>query len=109
MSGAPAAKRARGDSESFAPGECNESSNWREGSVGDEKTFGERLRAGSGSGGDEEDETDGPSGVWGEHSASGKWAEQEGECALAYAVQGELKILSCLFSVDRRGRGRDNP
>jgi len=97
MSGAPAAKRARGDSESIAPGECNESSSWREGSVGDEKTFGERLRAGSGSGGDEEDEVD--AGVWGEreHGASGKWAEQEGECALAYPVQDGLKSLILLI------------
>jgi len=79
-SGAPAAKRARGDSESNAPGECSESNNWREGSVGDEKTFGERLRAGSGSGGDDEDEADGGSGVWGEQATGGKWAEQEREC-----------------------------
>ena len=78
--GAPAAKRARGDSESTAPGECGgESSSWREGSVGPEKTFGERLRAGSGSGGDDEDEPDGGSGVWGEKAASAKWAEQEGK------------------------------
>ncbi|KAH8995060.1 hypothetical protein EDB86DRAFT_2923719 [Lactarius hatsudake] len=54
--GAPAAKRARGDSESVAPGECGgESSSWREGSVGAEKTFGERLRAVLT--GEEEDET----------------------------------------------------
>lgn len=97
MTGAPAAKRARGDSESIAPGECNESSSWREGSVGDEKTFGERLRAGSGSWGDEEDEADGGSGVWGEHTASGKWAEQEGECALVYPVQDGLKSLILLI------------
>jgi Ran-binding protein 3 len=78
--GAPAAKRARGDSESTAPGECGgESSSWREGSVGPEKTFGERLRAGSGSGGDDEDEPDGGSGVLGENVASAKWAEQEGK------------------------------
>jgi Ran-binding protein 3 len=78
--GAPAAKRARGDSESTAPGECGgESSSWREGSIGPEKTFGERLRAGSGSGGDEEDEPDGGSGVLGENVASAKWAEQEGK------------------------------
>jgi Ran-binding protein 3 len=79
-SGAPAAKRARGDSDSVAPGEFGgESNSLREGSVGAEKTFGERLRAGSGSGGDEEDEPDGGLGVWGEGVASAKWAEQEGK------------------------------
>jgi hypothetical protein len=80
VSGAPAAKRARGDSESIAPGEFSESGSWREGSVGDEKSFGERLRACSGSGADEEDETDGGLGVWGEKD-TGKWAEQEGTCS----------------------------
>jgi len=78
-SGAPAAKRARGDSESIAPGESKESNSLPEGGAGTEKTFGERLRAGSGSGGDEEDEADGGSGVWGEQATSGKWTEQEGE------------------------------
>ena len=78
-SGAPAAKRARGDSESITPGENKESSCLREDSAGAEKTFGERLRAGSGSGGDEEDEADGGSGVWGEQATSGKYTEQEGE------------------------------
>jgi Ran-binding protein 3 len=76
-SGAPAPKRARGDSESIAPGESKESNSLREASTGTEKTFGERLRAGSG--GDEEDEADGGSGVWGEQASSGKWTEQEGE------------------------------
>lgn len=84
-SGAPAAKRARGDSESAAPGEGGESSNWREGSAGAEKTFGERLRAGSGSAGDEEDDADG--GVWGEQPAGGKWAEQEGECSCVAVLE----------------------
>jgi len=79
-SGAPAAKRARGDSESITPGENKESNSLREGGAGSEKTFGERLRAGSGSGGDEDDEADGGSGVWGEQVTSGKWTEQEGEC-----------------------------
>jgi Ran-binding protein 3 len=79
-SGAPAAKRARGDSDSTPPGEAGERSGWREGSAGAaEKSFGERLRASSGSGGDEEDEAEG--GVWGEHTTSGQWAEQEGECS----------------------------
>jgi Ran-binding protein 3 len=78
-SGAPAAKRARGDSESIAPGEGGESSSWREDSAGAERTFGERLRAGSGSGGDEEDEADGGPGIWGEQVTGGKWTEQEGE------------------------------
>jgi Ran-binding protein 3 len=78
-SGAPAAKRARGDSESISPGESKEGNSLREGGPGTEKTFGERLRAGSGSGGDEEDEADGGSGVWGEQVTGGKWTEQEGE------------------------------
>jgi Ran-binding protein 3 len=78
-SGAPAAKRARGDSESISPGEeSKESNSLREGSAGTEKTFGERLRASSRSGGDEEDEADGGS-VWGEQVTGGKWTEQEGE------------------------------
>lgn len=88
-SGAPAAKRARGDSESIAPGEGNEISNWREGSAEAEKTFGERLRAGSGSAGDEEDEVDGGLGVWGEQVTSGKWTEQEGEHNFVVFMQGE--------------------
>jgi Ran-binding protein 3 len=81
-SGAPAAKRARGDSESIAPGDSKENNSLRESSAGTEKTFGERLRAGSGSGGDDEDEVDGGSGVWGEQVTGGKWTEQEGECNL---------------------------
>jgi len=110
MTGAPAAKRARGDSESITPGECNESSSWREGSVGDEKTFGERLRAGSGSWGDDEDEADGGSGVWGEHAASGKWAEQEvltgeEEDETIHSVRGKLYMLSEQNQWKERGTG----
>ncbi|KAI0246899.1 hypothetical protein BJV78DRAFT_90903 [Lactifluus subvellereus] len=106
-SGAPAAKRARGDSESIAPGEGGESSSWREGSAGAEKTFGERLRAGSGSGGDEEDEAEG--GVWGE-AAGGKWAEQEvltgeEEDETVHSVRGKLFILSEQNQWKERGTG----
>ena len=111
-SGAPAAKRARGDSESIAPGEGNENSSWREGSAGAEKTFGERLRAGSGSGGDEDDEADGGFGVWGEQATSGKWTEQEGECNFVVCMlESVLIIVSSfnLFSADGRRRGRDDP
>jgi hypothetical protein len=86
VGGAPAAKRARGDSESIAPGEGGESSSWRESSSGAERTFGERLRAGSGSGGDEEDETDGGASVWGEQVTGGKWTEQEGECNFVVCI-----------------------
>ena len=93
-SGAPAAKRARGDSESIAPGEGNDDNNWREGSAGPEKTFGERLRAGSGPAGDEEDEVDGGLGVWGEQVASGKWTEQEGEHKFVVCMQGsDLRVF----------------
>ncbi|KAH9074917.1 hypothetical protein EDB83DRAFT_2515795 [Lactarius deliciosus] len=107
--GAPAAKRARGDSESVAPGECGgESSSWREGSVGAEKTFGERLRAGSGSGGDDDDEPDG--GVWGENVASAKWAEQEvltgeEEDETIHSVRGKLFVLSEQNQWKERGTG----
>ncbi|KAN0132812.1 hypothetical protein V8E53_009483 [Lactarius tabidus] len=109
--GAPAAKRARGDSESTAPGECGgESSSWREGSIGPEKTFGERLRAGSGSGGDEEDEPDGGSGVLGENVASAKWAEQEvltgeEEDETIHSVRGKLFVLSEQNQWKERGTG----
>jgi len=109
--GAPAAKRARGDSESTAPGECGgESSSWREGNVGPEKTFGERLRAGSGSGGDGEDEPDGGSGVWGENVASAKWAEQEvltgeEEDETIHSVRGKLFVLSEQNQWKERGTG----
>jgi Ran-binding protein 3 len=91
-SGAPAAKRARGESESSPPGDGGERSGWREGSAGAEKTFGERLRAGSGSGGDEEDEGEG--GVWGELATGGKWSEQEGECRyLAFLACATLTLF----------------
>lgn len=110
-SGAPAAKRARGDSESIALSEGGESSSWREGSAGAEKSFGERLRAGSSSHVDEEDEADGGPGVWGEHVTGGKWAEQEGECSFVVSAgESDLKpFFSVLFSADGRGRGRDDP
>ena len=85
-SGAPAAKRARGDSESIVPSENKESNSLREGAAETEKTFGERLRAGSGSGGDEEDEADGGLGVWGEQVTGGKWTEQEGEYNLVVCM-----------------------
>ncbi|KAH9034578.1 hypothetical protein EDB85DRAFT_993512 [Lactarius pseudohatsudake] len=107
--GAPAAKRARGDSESVAPGECaGESSSWREDNVGAEKTFGERLRAGSGSGGDDDDEPDG--GVWGENVASAKWAEQEvltgeEEDETIHSVRGKLFVLSEQNQWKERGNG----
>lgn len=110
-SGAPAAKRARGDSESIAPGECGgESSSWREGSVGAEKTFGERLRAGSGSGGDDDDEPDGGLGVWGENVANAKWAEQEvltgeEEDETIHSVRGKLYVLSEQNQWKERGTG----
>ncbi|KAI9455206.1 hypothetical protein F5148DRAFT_398178 [Russula earlei] len=108
--GAPAAKRARGDSESITPGESGESSSWREGNTGTEKTFGERLRAGSGSGGDEEDEADGGPGVWGEHATSGKWAEQEvltgeEEDETIHSVRGKLFMLSEKNQWKERGTG----
>ncbi|KAI9458427.1 hypothetical protein BJY52DRAFT_430544 [Lactarius psammicola] len=109
--GAPAAKRARGDSDSVAPGECGgESSSWREGSVGAEKTFGERLRAGSGSGGDDDDEPDGGLGVWGENVASAKWAEQEvltgeEEDETIHSVRGKLFVLSEQNQWKERGTG----
>jgi hypothetical protein len=61
--------------------------------VGDEKTFGERLRAGSGSGGDEEDEADGGTGVWGDGAASGKWAEQEGECSFGVCWKYRTEVF----------------
>ncbi|KAI0287349.1 hypothetical protein BC826DRAFT_1045299 [Russula brevipes] len=108
-SGAPAAKRARGDSESNTPGEGIESSSWREGST--EKSFGERLRAGSGSGGDEEDEADrGGPGVWGDNATSGKWAEQEvltgeEEDETIHSVRGKLFILSEQNQWKERGTG----
>jgi Ran-binding protein 3 len=92
-SGAPAAKRARGESESGPPGDGSERASWREGSAGAEKTFGERLRAGSGSGGDEEDEADG--GVWGELATGGKWSEQEGE----YRYLALLESATSSFSL----------
>jgi len=95
-SGAPAAKRARGDSESIPPGECSESGSWREGSVGDEKSFGERLRAGSGSGGDEEDEADGGLGVWGEQATGGKWAEQECTCSFCVRWREQTEASSLI-------------
>ena len=107
--GAPAAKRARGDSESTAPGECGaESSSWREGIAGPEKTFGERLRAGSGSGGDEEDEPDNGSGVLGENIASAKWAEQEGKFSFSASLLQSSLIVDFYSSIDRRRRGRDD-
>ena len=108
--GAPAAKRARGDSDSVAPGEYGgEGSSLREGSVGAEKTFGERLRAGSGSGGDEEDEPDGGSGVWGEGVTSAKWAEQEGKPSCNISLLPSFWSVDCfLSSIDGRGRGRDD-
>jgi len=109
-SGAPAAKRARGDSESIAPGEGNDNSNWREGSAGPEKTFGERLRAGSGPAGDEEDEVDGGLGVWGEQVTSGKWTEQEvltgeEEDETIHSVRGKLYVLSEQNQWKERGSG----
>ncbi|KAF8270640.1 hypothetical protein EI94DRAFT_1722170 [Lactarius quietus] len=109
--GAPAAKRARGDSESTTPGECGgESSSWREGSLGPEKTFGERLRAGSGSGGDDEDEPDGGPGVLGENVANAKWAEQdvltgEEEDETIHSVRGKLFVLSEQNQWKERGTG----
>ena len=106
--GAPAAKRARGDSESTAPGDCGtESSSWREGIAGPEKTFGERLRAGSGSGG-EEDEPDNGSGVLGENVASAKWAEQEGKLSCKVPLLQSSLSVDFYSSIDRRRRGRDD-
>ncbi len=93
-SGAPAAKRARGDSESIAPGEGNDNG-LREVGVGTEKTFGERLRAGSGSGGDEEEEADGGTSVWGEQVTGGRWSEQEGKCNLScFKLESDPRVYS---------------
>jgi Ran-binding protein 3 len=92
-SGAPAAKRARGDSECSVPGEEKENNNLREGGAGTEKTFGERLRAVSG--GDEEEEADGGSGVWGEQATGGKWTEQEGEWCVCRRERPEIFFFIC--------------
>ncbi|KAI0296556.1 hypothetical protein B0F90DRAFT_1745434 [Multifurca ochricompacta] len=110
-SAGPAAKRARGDSDSVPPGESGgESTSWREGSAGAEKTFVERLRAGSGSGGDDDDEIDGGSAVWGEHTTGGKWAEQEvltgeEEDETVHSVRGKLFMLSEQNQWKERGSG----
>ncbi|KAH9968421.1 hypothetical protein BGW80DRAFT_1338438 [Lactifluus volemus] len=100
-SGAPAAKRARGESESGPPGDGGERSSWREGSAGAEKTFGERLRAGSGSGGDEEDEGEG--GIWGSLPREVLTGEEEDETV--HSVRGKLFMLSEQNQWKERGTG----